>query len=120
MKCPQCQTENKAGSRFCISCGGSLQASTSPNVSNPPDDGIRGRSLRDKRFAQDKNPTIATLLSLLLAGLGQFYNGDMKKGLVMLIGGIILSFTVLGYLAILIWSMIDAYQVAKGEKSLWS
>jgi TM2 domain-containing membrane protein YozV len=122
MKCPQCKTENQASSRFCISCGGSLKASTSSNLSTLTDDGIRGRPQRDKRFAQDKNPTISTLLSFLLAGLGQFYNGDAKKGLVMLIGGIILGYLKFGllYLAICVWSMIDAYQVAKGDKSLWS
>lgn len=117
MKCPQCQTENRIDSRFCVNCGTSL------SVDVPLDEGIRGRTPSTaKRYAQGKDPTIAAILSLILPGLaiGQFYNGDVLKGVVMLVGAIILSFTVLGYIAIWVWSIIDAYQVAKGDQNLWS
>lgn len=33
----------------------------------------------------EKNPTIATVLSLLIPGIGQFYNGDLLRGLFWLI-----------------------------------
>ena len=33
------------------------------------------------RFAVGKNSTTATLLSVLFPGIGQFYNGDTRKGL---------------------------------------
>lgn len=117
MKCPQCQTENRADSHFCVECGTSL------SVNVPPDEGIRGKaSSTAKRYAQGKDPTLAAILSLILPGLaiGQFYNGDVLKGIVMLVGAIVLSFTILGYIGIWVWSIIDAYQVAKGERNLWS
>jgi len=113
MKCPKCQTENRKDSKFCINCGKSLKLVT------PVDDGIRSSPSTNKRYAQGKNPTLATILSVLLTGLGQIYNGDVMKGVIMFVGVLILSFTIIGSLAIWVWSIIDAYQVAKGNQSLW-
>ena len=122
MKCPQCQTENRADSQFCIKCGSSLNVNA-PLPLDQVDGGTRGRHPSvAKRYAQGKDPTLAAILSLILPGIaiGQFYNGDVKKGLVMLVGAIILGFTVMGYIAIWVWSVIDAYQVAKGNHNLWN
>ncbi|MDZ8091723.1 MAG: zinc-ribbon domain-containing protein [Nostoc sp. DedQUE05] len=120
MKCPQCQTENRANSRFCINCGSSL------NVNVSLDDGSRGHRPPStaKRYPQGKDPILAAILSFILPGIaiGQFYNGDVKKGLVMLVGAIILGstdFKIMG-IAIWVWSVIDAYQVAKGNRNLWN
>jgi len=72
-------------------------------------------------YARDKTPLLATGLSFLLTGVGQFYNGDTKKGALMLGGAVLLVFIVpFLVLPIWIWSMIDAYQVAEGKKPLWS
>ncbi len=117
MKCPRCQTENRADSQFCFSCGAPL------NVAPPPDEGIRGRRPSvAKKYARDKNPRKALLLSLIpVPGIGQFYNGDVMKGVFMLVGAFVLLVTpLIGYLAIWIWSVVDAYQVAKGNWSLWN
>ncbi len=59
-----------------------------------------------------KSPGLALFLSFLFAGLGQFYNGEIGKGLVMLILTILLWLLFLGWI-IWIWSMIDAYSSAK-------
>ncbi len=71
--------------------------------------------------ATGKNPTVAVILSILIVGVGQFYNADWKKGLVMLLGASILALPTsgIGWLAVLIWSAIDAYQVAKGQGKKW-
>lgn len=116
MKCPECQTENSPDSRFCTHCGTSL------NIAASSDEGMRVRtSSTVKRYAQGKDPTLAAILSLFIPGAGQFYNGDTLKGVVMLVGAfILLSIIKLAYLAICIWAIIDAYQVAKGNQSLWS
>jgi TM2 domain-containing membrane protein YozV len=68
-----------------------------------------------------KNPTVATILSLLIVGVGQFYNGDVKKGVVMLVIAILLGgVTVgIGWLGIAIWSAVDAYRVASGTAQRW-
>ncbi|MEM7226395.1 MAG: GYF domain-containing protein [Pseudomonadota bacterium] len=59
-----------------------------------------------------KSPGIALLLSLLITGVGQMYNGQVAKGILMLIGCILLWVVWLGWV-IWIWAMIDAYQEAK-------
>ena len=59
-----------------------------------------------------KSPGIALLLSILITGVGQMYNGQVAKGFLMLIGCVVLWFMFLGWI-IWIWSAIDAYQEAK-------
>ena len=34
---------------------------------------------------EEKNPTVALVLSFLFMGLGQFYNGEIKKGVIFLV-----------------------------------
>jgi TM2 domain-containing membrane protein YozV len=74
-----------------------------------------------RRYAVGKNPTLATVLSIIVVGVGQFYNGDVKKGLVMLgaafVGGLFTYGIV--WLGIAIWSAFDAYQVATGKSHMW-
>lgn len=60
----------------------------------------------------DKSPGVALLLSLLICGAGQLYNGDVGKGILMFIGCVLLWAVMLGWI-INIWSMIDAYGQAK-------
>jgi TM2 domain-containing membrane protein YozV len=59
-----------------------------------------------------KSPGVALLLSFLICGAGQMYCGRVGKGILMLIGCIVLWFILLGW-TIWIWSMIDAYTTAK-------
>lgn len=59
-----------------------------------------------------KSPGLALVLSLLICGGGQMYNGQIGKGILMLIGCILLWFVLLGWI-ISIWSIVDAYQTAK-------
>jgi len=59
-----------------------------------------------------KSPGIALLLSILIPGVGQMYNGQVGKGILMLIGCVLLWIVLLGWI-IWLWSAIDAYQTAK-------
>lgn len=78
-----------------------------------------------KRYAVGKDATLAMILSIFLSPVGQFYNGDIKKGLAFLGGYVlsgILTLVGIGYLgifAIWIWSIVDAYNVAKQKAPLW-
>lgn len=60
----------------------------------------------------DKSPGLALFLSLFIVGLGQIYNGEVLKGVLMFFGCILLWIVMLGWI-INIWSIIDAYQRAK-------
>ena len=64
---------------------------------------------------------LAVILSVIIVGVGQFYNGDIKKGVVMLVGVLLLAVPTSGvaWFAIAIWSAIDAGQVARGKWPLW-
>ncbi|BAY66429.1 hypothetical protein NIES22_65680 [Calothrix brevissima NIES-22] len=114
MKCPKCQTENRQDSKFCVNCAEPLV------IVAPVDEGFRRSSLK-KKYAQGKNPLLAGFLSLLIIGLGQVYNGDFWKGIVMFISAVILFAPTSGIasLLILVWSYRDAREVAKGNESLW-
>jgi TM2 domain-containing membrane protein YozV len=68
--------------------------------------------------ASDKSPGTALILSFLFVGLGQLYNGQVAKGILMFFGCVILWFMLLGWI-INIWSMIDAYSVAKRKRLQW-
>jgi TM2 domain-containing membrane protein YozV len=74
-----------------------------------------------KRYAIGKNPTVAVLLTVLMVGFGQFYNGDIIKGVLMLVVGVIgglLTFGVV-WIGIVIWAFFDSYLVASGKVPLW-
>ncbi len=59
-----------------------------------------------------KNPGVAFLLSFLMPGLGQFYNGDTGKGLFFFFGFWVLVWVAIGWL---LWvaGFIDAYISAR-------
>lgn len=98
--------------------------------------GATSSDTRDYSLESEKNPAVAFVLSFLLPGGGQFYNGEHKKGYIMLggaLGGVVLMFVgfaefvegfgstaeetggggkaglgMLGVVGCSLWSMIDA------------
>ncbi|WP_244540170.1 DUF4339 domain-containing protein [Kaistia soli] len=62
--------------------------------------------------AKPKSAGTALVLSILIVGAGQMYNGQVGKGFGMLILCVALWFVALGWI-INIWSWIDAYKTAK-------
>ena len=125
MFCPKCGTSNEDSARFCAKCGAALAAAEAPAAGT----GAGAGTMRTPSPASGgqvvtgKNPTVALVLSIFLGafGVGQFYNGDWKKGLAMAGGSILLGIPSGGLvtLGVWIWSMIDAYQVASGKWKAW-
>jgi len=68
---------------------------------------------------QPKNPALAAILSFLISGLGQIYNGEIGKGIVIIIVQVINAFLtvlIIGFVtgfAVWIWSIYDAYKTAE-------
>lgn len=63
--------------------------------------------------AAPKSPGVALLISFLICGGGQMYNGQVGKGIGMLLG---FAFTIWFFglgLIFWIWSLADAYSTAK-------
>jgi TM2 domain-containing membrane protein YozV len=124
MFCSACGANNEATAKFCNACGAGTGAAPAPPIS--PDSGtMRGPAQRaqviDRPRPTGKNPVLAAILSAVIVGVGQFYNGDVKKGAIMLVGAVILGAATAGalWLALAIWSAIDAYQVANGTGKMW-
>jgi TM2 domain-containing membrane protein YozV len=61
-----------------------------------------------------KNPNVALILSLILSGLGQFYNGQYVKGILLLFAELV-GFALFIIPGIIVWlfGMYDAYTSAK-------
>lgn len=60
----------------------------------------------------EHQPGMALLLSLILCGTGQMYNGEISKGLMMMVLCFLLWFVLLGWV-VHIWSIVDAVVVAE-------
>jgi TM2 domain-containing membrane protein YozV len=114
--CPSCGTDNDDAARFCRGCGSAISARAA-SLHPPSDPRIRSGGVES---STSKNPTLAVVLSLVIPGMGQFYNGDPIKGSMMLCVALVGSFLILPWLAMCVWSVIDAYQVASGKAKKWS
>ena len=67
------------------------------------------------RREKKKNPAIAAGLSLLFNGLGQAYNGQFMRGVLVLLGSLFgLFLMIIPGVAIWLWGGYDAYRTAKG------
>lgn len=64
---------------------------------------------------EGKSAVTACLLSLVLVGLGQMYLGQAAKGLLMLLGAVVIGAVTLGVATVLIWiiAAVDAYKIGK-------
>lgn len=60
-----------------------------------------------------KEPWFAAIMSLLLPGVGQIYCGKIERGVIFIIIGILLWFTIIGGIIMGIIAAIDAYNLAK-------
>ncbi len=66
-----------------------------------------------------KNEGLAAVLSVLWTGLGQIYNGQIAKGLVFMVLGIVFAITIIFLIGIIlypvfwIYNIYDAYNTAK-------
>ncbi|UGV41394.1 zinc-ribbon domain-containing protein [Methanococcoides orientis] len=65
-----------------------------------------------------KDPGLAAVLSLLLSGLGQVYNGELKKGIGILVGVVVgwVTFLIPGII-ICVYGVYDAYTTSKKMNS---
>lgn len=66
---------------------------------------------------RERLPILAAALSLLFPGLGQFYNGEFGKGILLLFSSAFLLFFYLFWI-VWVWSVIDAYMVAEYRNQL--
>ena len=121
--CTNCDEPCDAASRYCARCGHTrppqgnvLATERYPGiveaVQAPPEQSAAGpRSIPPKPTA---SPWTAAFLSMLLIGLGQMSVGQVRKGVVVLVGGTLLSILTVGIAALVIMPLaaVDAYKIA--------
>ena len=70
-------------------------------------------------MANEKNPLISAILSFVIPGAGQVYNGKAKKGVVIFIVACIgYMLLILPGLVVSLFAIYDAYMEAQG-KPVW-
>jgi len=90
---------------FCPECGNQL---ISPKAEICPNCGVRLKT------NPEKSPVIAALCSFAFTGLGQVYNGDAGRGVLILLGTYLgLLVLIIPGLAVFIYGIYDAYKTAK-------
>lgn len=106
MYCKYCGKEISEHAEICIHCGARIKDATTTTA-----------PIKDVTTVKlAKSPTLALFLSLIIVGLGQIYNGQILKGIVMFVVAFITGITIIGLvIAIPIWlyGMYDAYNTAK-------
>ena len=104
--CSGCGAQLTENSRFCDKCG-APQPVAAPALA--PAVVVRER----------KEPWFALALSFLFSGLGQIYNGEVKKGIAFIIAHGISLFLIMAGIGLIttpiiwIWGMVDAYKSAE-------
>jgi TM2 domain-containing membrane protein YozV len=115
----QSGTTSERKTKFCVNCGAEIDARAEicpkcgVRIAPPPP------SATPTALVARKNEGIAAVLSFLFVGLGQIYNGEIGKGIMFLIIGIILVFTMIFLIGFIlyplfwIYNIYDAYNTAK-------
>jgi TM2 domain-containing membrane protein YozV len=94
---------------YCPNCGADLKY---PEAEICPTCGVRIKEPQSPK--KEKNPVVAALLSLIITGSGQVYNGELLKGILIFIGAIIGSlFFLIPGIIVVIYGIYDAYTTAK-------
>lgn len=112
--CYECGKKLDEESEFCSNCGTKVNAddTTKAETNNT-------RTCEPEIVQNEKNPGLAAVLSFLVIGLGQIYNGEIAKGLILLvISYICLALFILiipPIIALILWiyAIYDAYNTAK-------
>ncbi|WP_255149353.1 zinc ribbon domain-containing protein [Halorarius halobius] len=110
---------------FCRNCG----AVISEEAEICPECGVRQRdppksSIDEtvEELFEGGNPFVAALLSALFPGLGQIYNRELEKGLVVIVASILAAFSmvflvgIVLFPAVWLYAIYDAYTVADRQR----
>ncbi|MFC7175882.1 hypothetical protein [Halosegnis marinus] len=106
---------------FCRNCGSVIaaEAEICPDCGvrqrDPPSSGV-DRAVED--LTGGGNPFVAALLSAVFPGLGQLYNRELEKGLLVIVASFLAGLSVLVFVGLLLFPLVwiyavwDAYTVA--------
>ena len=114
--CRNCGEVIDARASFCPECGADQRSSsTTSSIDSALDDLFRGG-----------NPFVAAVLSALFPGIGQIYNRELEKGVVIMILSLLAvasALVLVGFVIypiIWIYAIYDAYKVAERQSETTS
>ena len=116
--CPACGVRPYVTKNYCHSCGAGVSENQAMCVTC-------GSVLKEKRptatataSTSNYNPILMGFLSFLITGLGQMVMGQVKKGIALLVGSVVLAFFTFGISAFitLIISVVDAALIANKKQ----
>lgn len=116
--CGECASVVKEQAEICPECGVRQYPAGGEAPGGGTTDETGGQPGRGSGSDGDDDAMLAAVLSLVVPGLGQFYNGEPGKGIAILLGVIIsipLMAVVIGFLglpALWGWGVFDAYHDA--------
>ncbi len=105
--------------KYCTNCGAEIdeKAEICPKCGvRQAEPGAYGKSRTHQGGYQEKNPVLAAILSLVIVGVGQIYNGQIVKGIILLVVTVIFGLTGIGLIiSFIIWvfAIYDAYNTAQ-------
>lgn len=125
--CSRCRSKNPDGTTNCQGCGKVLRPRPRP-IPSPripeyderyPEYESPGYPRANTLQSELKNPGIAAVLSFLIVGLGQVYNGEIGKGIVLILiyfialGTILIGIGIFLVPVLWLYGVLDAYNTAK-------
>jgi TM2 domain-containing membrane protein YozV len=108
-----------AENKYCTNCGAEIdeKAEICPKCGvRQAEPGAYRETRTNQGGYQQKNPVLALILSLIIVGVGQVYNGQIVKGIIFFLAALILGLTGIGLIiSFIIWlyAMYDAYTIAQ-------
>ena len=115
MNCPYCENVIPAGATKCPACGAPAPATPAPSPAAPASaPAPQPQQQPVNNGGVQKSPSTAGCLSFLICGVGQMYNGQVIKGVVLLVAALILGSFTFGVGGLIIWivSIVDAAKIA--------
>jgi TM2 domain-containing membrane protein YozV len=117
MFCSGCGRQMDAAQQFCPGCGLKNPALQSAGIVASAGTGVA--PAQQIIVVAEKSPGLAAVLSFFWAGLGQIYNGEISKGIVLMVAYVIsclMMWVIVGLITtpiLWIYGMVDAYRTAE-------
>jgi TM2 domain-containing membrane protein YozV len=121
MFCSGCGRQMDAAQQFCPGCGLKNPAPQPTSMVTSLGTGVAPAQIPAQQIivVAEKSPGLAAVLSFFWAGLGQIYNGEISKGILLMVAYVIscvLMAVVIGFITtpiLWIYGMVDAYRTAE-------